>query len=100
MPRPPEPSPLGWRPGGRRQDIHYLQHVPHLLGGDGDQPLDTALLQLSLLLDDLLQDVVDVDFALSGNLGNKCGGWGGPGPGSRAWEPTDPLRSPSCWPSP
>ena len=75
--------PLGAQPLGRDRQAGqhpcYLQHAPHLLGGDGHQPPDAALLQLALLLDDLLEDSVDVDFALSGNLGNKYGGWGGPG---------------------
>lgn len=46
----------------------YLQAVPHLLGGNGDQPLHTVLLQLALLLNDVLKDVVNVDFAQCGNL--------------------------------
>lgn len=58
----------------------YLWDLPHLLGGDGHQPLHTLLLQLPLLLDDLLEDVVNVDLAPGGNLGNQYGGWDGPHP--------------------
>lgn len=58
----------------------YLWDLPHLLGGNGHQPLHALLLQLPLLLDDVLEDVVNVDLALGGNLGNKHGGWNGPSP--------------------
>lgn len=95
---PTKAPPLGrWEAG-----LYYLQHLPHLLGGDGDQPLDAALLQLPLLLENLLQDAVDVDFALSGNLGNEYGGWEGPGRGSRGCDGPGPARAhevtrpPSC----
>ena len=94
---PPGAQPLG---RGRRAGQHprYLQHAPHLLGGDGHQPPDAALLQLALLLDDLLEDIVDVDFALSGNLGSKYGGWGGPGqavgPGSSQIHRSPPPAGP------
>ena len=86
---PTKAQPLGrWAAG-----LSYLQHLPHLLGGDGDQSLDAVLPQLPLLLDDLLEEAVNVDFALSGNLGNKYGGWEGPGLGSGAWDVPGPGRA-------
>lgn len=52
----------------------YLCDIPHLLGGNGHQPLYTVLLHLSFLLDDLLHDVVDVHLALRRNLGASMAG--------------------------
>jgi hypothetical protein len=57
----------------------YLWDLPHLLRGDGHQPLHTLLLQLSFLLDDVLEDVVNVDLALDGNLGISMVGRETPG---------------------
>lgn len=69
----------------------YLCDIPHLLGGNGYQPLYTALLHLPFLLDDLLHDVVDVHLALGRNLEGKQGreqsGWG--------FFPVPPCHSPS-----
>lgn len=53
---------------------YYLCDIPHLLGGNGHQPLYTVLLHLPFLLDDLLHDVVDVHFALGRNLGASMAG--------------------------
>lgn len=52
----------------------YLCDIPHLLGGNGHQPLYTVLLHLPFLLDDLLHDVVDVHLALGRNLGASMAG--------------------------
>lgn len=73
---PTNSSGQDWWRGGTPTEPRalYLGDLPHLLGGNGDQPLDTRLLQFPLLLDDFLEDVVDVDSALGGNLGNKYGG--------------------------
>ena len=53
---------------------YYLCDIPHLLGGNGHQPLYTVLLHLPFLLDDLLHDVVYVHFALGRNLGASMAG--------------------------
>lgn len=82
--------------------LSYLQDLSHFLGGDGDQPLDSLFLQLPLLLNDLLEDVVNVDFALSRNLGSKYSKWQDPRLGLRSQGQTQhsPPSAPSTGPPP